>query len=461
MVQNKQIISKIYTFLEQKLPIKIGVNKKNELARLIYEISQAKKVSLKEIAEAVDVDTIIKDGKSNLFHKIKKGLIAIRYPSFEHGDNLHLMPLKIRDENIECKPWDFNLKPESIFVEKSVKDMIWTCEFIKKFPSAKVVVINSFAEGARNFSRMTPVEIYNPRRENIFLIKNKSAFIKICPCTKGCVRCGYWILNVGFGCPIDCTYCYLQMYSNSPGIILPANIEEYFNYIVEFDKKVGKRTRIGTGEFTDSLALDKYTNYSSYLISFFRETKNLVLELKTKVADINNVLKQKPHRNVVLSWSMNPDHIAEKYEQGSSKIEARINAALLAVKKGYKIAFHFDPLVYYDGWENDYRNVVEEMFLHEEIIKHTVWVSLGSLRYTPGLKQAAEQRFSENNMFYRGEFFVDELGKFRYPKELRIDMYNKMTNWIRSFKTHAWIYLCMEPEDVWAGTLLNKEDGFK
>ncbi|MCD6352712.1 MAG: DNA photolyase, partial [Proteobacteria bacterium] len=118
----------------------------------------------------------------------------------------------------------------------------------------------------------------------------------------------------------------------------------------------------------------------------------------------------------------------------------------------------FDPIVYYQGWKDDYKAVVEKMFSFDEIRTKTAWISLGTLRYTPGLKQTAEQRFADNNLFYCGDFFQDVDGKLRYPRELWIEMYNAMIEWIRSFDTSCWVYLCMEFLDLWQKTTLRKSD---
>jgi len=246
------------------------------------------------------------------------------------------------------------------------------------------------------------------------------------------------------------------MYSNAPGLILPANVEDYYGHVQRFDRKAGGRTRIGTGEFTDSLALDRYTAYSSYLVPFFRGMKNLVLELKTKSCDIDNILKEEAHDNVVISWSLNTPRIAAAYEKGSTNIDERIDAARRLAKRGYRVGFHFDPVVYYEGWEGDYQAVVAKMFADGDIRKNIAWISLGTLRYVPGFKQITEQRFRDNRMFYEGDFFVDTDGKLRYPRAVRIDIYNKMIGWINAFDTPCWVYLCMEPEEVWEKTTLGR-----
>lgn len=446
---NINIIQEIEARLDHILPIKLGVNKKNELTRLVYEISLSRKVSVDDVFSMAGISSLVKEGRSDLFHKVKRGLVSIRYPSVEKDSDLHIMPLKVHEGLSECPIWDFDIHPEQIYVEKDVESLEWTRKLISDFPHAEVSVIDSLKSALKNF-RGDDISVYNDRRKNLFLVKNRAAFIKICPCTKKYKRCGYWILNIGFGCPIDCSYCYMQMYSNAPGIMLTANIEDYCEHIMEFDSKAAPGTRIGTGEFTDSMALDKYTGYSEYLIPFFRNAVNLVLELKTKVADIDNILKQEPHDHVVVSWSLNTVEMADRFEKGAAAMDERISSALEAARKGFKVGFHFDPVIYYPGWEEGYKEIVDRVFSIKEISDKTEWISIGTLRYTPGLKQVAENRFSDNGIYYQGEFTADSDGKLRYPREIRIDIYEKMVKWIRERNPKSWVYLCMEPSEMWA-----------
>ena len=456
-VNNIKIIKDIDARLKKLLPIKLGVNKRNELLRLIYEIALRDGLSPDEVLQKAHIAEKIEEGKSSLFHRIKESLLEVRFPSMKKKDDPHLVPLKISEPFRECSSWDFTLSPKKVFVEKEARRYEWTSEFLAKFPNSEVIEVGDVKEALRGFSAKEASIIYSERRKNVFIVKSKDAFIKICPCTKKAKRCGYWILNIGFGCPIDCSYCYLQLYSNAPAMVFPANIEEYYDYIKKFDRKVTGRTRIGTGEFTDSLAFDKYTGYSLSLIPFFRDMKNLVLELKTKVADIDNVLKEEPNSNVVISWSINTPRMASRYEKGASSVEERIEAARSACERGYKVGFHFDPVVYYDGWEEEYKDIVDALFKYDIIRKNTSWISLGTLRYTPGLKQAAEERFTDNLLFYKGEFFTGFDGKLRYPRELRVKMYKKVAEQVAAHDTRAWIYLCMEPEEVWKEALLKEK----
>jgi len=458
IADNKILIAEIEGTLTKKLPVKLGVNKKNELVRLVFEICRANDFSLSDVLKKSEIDSLIKQGKGELFHKVKDRLLKMRYSSIGPHDDPNIVPVAIDSLHEECSPSGFDITPKRIFVEKSIENLEWTNDFLNNFPGIEVLRIDHIRDGMRALSRDKPVNLYNQRSDNLFLVRNKSSFVKICPCSKGVKRCGYWILNLGFGCSMDCSYCYLQLYSNASGFILPANIDEYYPHIETFDREASQRIRIGTGEFTDSLYLDRYTNYTSFLIPFFRKQKNLVLELKTKSNDIANILREEPNNNVVVSWSLNALPMAQKYEKGSISVDERIDAALQVARRGYQVGFHFDPIIYYPGWKDDYKAVVDKMFSFEEIREKTAWISLGTLRYTSGLKQTAEQRFSDNNLFYYGDFFQDVDGKLRYPRNLRIEMYNAMIEWIRSFDTSCWIYLCMEFLDLWKKTTLRKSD---
>ena len=453
---NMETVRHIDNILSKKVPVKLGQNKRNELIRLVYEISKGQDLEAEDVLSEIGLEEMIEDGKGGLFHRIKEALLAERYPSTPAGGDPRIMPVVMDDSSVECRSWDLTLDPKRIFIERAALAEEWTGDFTKKFPGAENIHIDSLSDVAGYLPDDDPVTLYNARRENVIITRAKSSFIKKCPCSKGCVRCGYWILNLGFGCPIDCSYCYLQMYSNAPGIMLPANLEDYGESIRKFENGLIGRTRIGTGEFTDSFALDRYTEYSRYLIPLFRGTDRSVLELKTKVADISNVLEEEPHRNVVISWSLNTERMAGICEKGGAGIDERIDAALRAAVRGYSVGFHLDPVVYYDDWEDDYEELINRVLSHDEIRSKVAWISLGTLRYTPGLKQIAERRFPDNLIFYQGEFFLDEDGKLRYPRELRTEMYNKVIRWIRSFNKKCWIYLCMELESVWKRTDLDR-----
>ena len=187
----------------------------------------------------------------------------------------------------------------------------------------------------------------------LFLTRNKGSFIKECPGTRAYTCCGYEILHIGSFCQMDCAYCILQSYFHPPVLQYFVNHDDLFKELNALF--AGKKIhRIGTGEFTDSLIWELWTDLSTHLIPAFGAQKHAVLELKSKTIAIQN-LAQLPHnRKTITSWSVNTPKIIAQEERGTASLTARLRAAANCESWGYPLAFHFDPIVLYDGCEKDY-----------------------------------------------------------------------------------------------------------
>ena len=287
-------------------------------------------------------------------------------------------------------------------------------------------------------------------KKTLFLTVNKGGFIKKCPGTRNYTCCGYKILHIGAFCVMDCSYCILQTYYHPP-------VLQYFvnhrKMLAELDSIFAEKKiqRIGTGEFTDSLIWESWTDLASLLVPVFSKQVHAVLELKTKTTAIKNLEHLTHNRKTIVSWSLNTNQVVQNEERGTASISARLNAAAKCESWGYPIAFHFDPMVIYDGWEEDYHRIVRQIFSNVSS-KNIVWISLGSFRFMPSLKPVIQKRFPDSKIIY-GEFITGLDGKMRYFKPLRINLYRKMVSWIKEIAPDVMIYFCMEDDEVWKKAL--------
>lgn len=272
--------------------------------------------------------------------------------------------------------------------------------------------------------------------------------VKDCPGTTGHICCRYKTINVFTNCPMDCTYCILQGYLNNPCLTLYPEFAKVFGEIEGILMKYPHRVfRFGTGELGDSLILDKMVGFAAEAVPFFAAQGNAILELKTKSAEVEHLLALDHKGKTVISWSLNPRQVVEQEEHGAAPLDARLEAARRCSDAGYPVGFHFDPLISYPGWQEEYRGVVDLLF--EKIDPSRVmWVSLGGLRLPPALKQVTEGRFPSSRIF-TGELVPGEDGKLRYVKPLRVKLYQRMVEWLRAYDKGLFIYLCMERGDVW------------
>jgi len=284
----------------------------------------------------------------------------------------------------------------------------------------------------------------------LFLTRNKGAFIKPCPGTRCYTCCGYQILHIGTFCNMDCSYCILQAYFHPP-------ILQYFvnqnDLVGELDRLFleKKITRIGTGEYTDSMIWEIWTDLSSLLVPKFSKQSRAVLELKTKTTAIEKLKQFHHNRKTIVSWSLNTNRIIKNEEIHTASLSARLRAAAKCESLGYPLGFHFDPLVIYDGCQEEYMRVVEQLFANVSS-KNIVWISLGTFRFMPSLKSIIQRRFPDSKIIY-GEFISGLDGKMRYFKPLRIDLYRKIVDCIREYAPDALVYLCMEDDEVWQKSL--------
>lgn len=284
----------------------------------------------------------------------------------------------------------------------------------------------------------------------LFLTCNRGAFIKDCPGTRAYTCCGYKILHIGTYCTMDCSYCILQAYFHPPVLQYFVNHEDLW---ADLERLFLEKTvsRIGTGEFTDSMIWEAWTDLSSLLVSKFAVQSHAVLELKTKTTAIGKLEQLQHNRKTIVAWSLNTDRVIDNEERGTTRLSDRIRAAAKCESWGYPLAFHFDPLVIYDGCEDDYHLVLQQLF-SQISPKNIAWISLGSFRFMPSLKPIIQKRFPGSKIIY-GEFISGLDGKMRYFKPLRIDIFRKMAAWIREMAPDVLIYFCMEDDEVWQKAL--------
>ncbi|AKL98400.1 SPL family radical SAM protein [Endomicrobium proavitum] len=426
------------TLFEKRFP-KFGVNKSREIFRLIKEISKISQLSDVQVLNSIT---------ENNYEAVKNNLLQKRYPKtfhFAKKDSFYLPKYAVNpDFAVDIKkPEGFGFK--TVFYEPSAKNTTVFENVKKLFPAAAFTEIESLKSytAGKDFT----LKDYNSRGERLFLVKEKYDFFKKCPCTKNVVNCGYSIMNLGMGCIYDCTYCFLQAYQNIGAIVLPCNIEDYLKEekLVWQTSEIFNYKRIGSGEFTDSLIFDHITNFSKDIIAFFKKRHDIFFEFKTKSVNIKNLLNCGGQKNIVAAWSVNSQKMCEENELKTPPLAARLSAARECAKAGFSTAFHFDPIIFYDGWKEGYKETIDMIFdtVAPESIK---WISLGTLRMPAAQKQVMENRFPKTNIL-NGEFLLGQDYKLRYAKSLRVEIYKYIAELIKAKKSKAVVYLCMEDEN--------------
>ncbi|MEW6408896.1 MAG: spore photoproduct lyase family protein [Nitrospirota bacterium] len=187
----------------------------------------------------------------------------------------------------------------------------------------------------------------------------------------------YCITPLNNGCYYSCMYCYLQITYRGvfPYIKINVNLDELKKAIIDAVKKEWSLNNRGSdfncGEKLDSLSFDNYLELSKILVPFFAETHELehsTLLMLTKSDNVNNLINiarenSNMTKNTVLSWSLNAEEFAQKYEIGSPSPTKRLAAAKKCQDVGYKIRLRIDPLLILPNWRYGYTKLVEDIFI--------------------------------------------------------------------------------------------------
>lgn len=298
------------------------------------------------------------------------------------------------------------------------------------------------------FLEMTQKLSISEGKQILWLTHFKGKFLKPCPGTAESYRCcNYLVINESTNCPIDCTYCILQSYINNPVMTIYTNVDSLLEEISLLSHLNPERIlRMGTGELTDSLALDPVTALSAKIIKQLPGLPNVILELKSKTDHIDHLLDQSTER-VVLSWSVNPPNLVRTDEHKSSSLLNRLKAMKKAIDKGFIIGLHFDPIIYQSAEGESYEQLIE-LLANYVTPSHIAWISLGSFRFPPQLKPVIQERFPKSQIL-TGEQITGLDGKIRYIKPLRIAMYKAIVKALHQYLGDVFIYFCMESQDIW------------
>ena len=349
------------------------------------------------------------------------------------------------------------LLPEEILVEEGALGFRLAREVLRRAEARglPVRIIPSYRDYPFPFRSWSELLTWGKRK--LFILHYSGRFFRPCPGTTRYLCCGYRILHFGEGCPLDCSYCILQAYLNRPGLKLWGNLwEEGWPELEEALRKArdsGQVLRVGTGEFADSLALEPLCGVAEELSRRFVEIEApAVLELKTKVVLSEDFLERLPKSpRLILAWSVNSPRMSEEEELGAAPLEERLRSAARAAGRGLSVAFHFDPLILFPEAVEAYLQVVDRIFALVPS-ERIVWISLGTLRYLPELKEIAEERFPKTRI-YTGEFVTGLDGKRRYFRPLRVEAYRRIYARIREYSPEVCVYLCMESPEVWRKAL--------
>ncbi len=259
------------------------------------------------------------------------------------------------------------------------------------------------------------------------------------------VVCPHFLeLKWATGCPFDCSWCYLKgtlrflPQKAKPRVKDYEKIESHLKAF--FSITAHPAEILNTGELADSLMSENSGKpFSKFIISLFKtQSKHKVLFL-TKSTNVKNLLEMYPHKQVIVSFTLNAKKVAEKWENGAPNTQERIEAAKKIQEAGYETRIRIDPIIPVPNWDKIYRELIDRIF--EKFRPERI--TIGSLR---GLQSTINGSKDKSWLKYLSE--TSNWGK-KVEFKLRYDMYIMLVDYLHERYHYDKIALCKETKAMW------------
>jgi spore photoproduct lyase len=283
----------------------------------------------------------------------------------------------------------------TIYIEEGVAEHPRTLEIRARLPQARVVSCERYGQ------------VFNPAAQNFRLQKAEPALI-LAAKHEGLVLeapAGYGVgaehnfyFSHMLNCPFDCRYCFLQ------GMYRSANYVLFVNY-EDFGEAIDARLAAHEGDVFffsgydgDSLAFDAFSGFCAEFLPFFADRPRAWLELRTKSTRVAPLFEQRALENVVAAYSFTPAAAHERLEGSVPSVERRVACMRELGERGWPLGLRFDPLIWWDGYREGYRELFETVFsaLEADWI-HSV--SLGAFRMPQRFLDRMAGQYPEEPLF--------------------------------------------------------------
>lgn len=311
--------------------------------------------------------------------------------------------------------------------------------------------LRQFLDNLRNTQKAYPEEgLPKPSmRESKKIVSEKSdkKILGMCPvASEKTVCCNLRTIDAVESCVFGCSYCTIQTFYGDKVVF----DEEFGEKLKAISLEPNRFYHIGTGQASDSLAFGNRNGILDDLCHFAESHPDILLEFKTKSNNIRYFLDHDIPPNCVCSWSLNTETIINNEEHFTANLNQRLTAARDVADKGVKVAFHFHPMVYYQGWDVDYPDTVSmllKLFSPEEVL----FVSFGTLTFIKPVIQKIRE-LGQFTKILQMDLVPDPHGKLTYPDDIKVKMFNEILQAITPWRDKVFMYLCMEKASIWEGT---------
>lgn len=319
-----------------------------------------------------------------------------------------------------------------------------TRRILQKFPNASIIFIDHYKDV---FCRKGQNFIIQQRSPNLILGAKQGNFIyEGAPVCQSFGNEYFYYTSCVMNCVYDCEYCYLKGMYPSGNLVVFVNLEDIFAEISERLKEHAMYLCVSYD--TDLLAMEPISGYVKEWIAFVESqnelSASLKLEIRTKSADSLFWSKHVPVPGIIYGITLSPQAVIDAYEHKTPSLSRRISSAKEAIQKGFPVRLCFDPMIYCQGWEQHYEEMLSDVFSTIGAGK-LVDVSVGSFRISQDYLKKMRKNLPHSAVV---QFpYQNDDGVYHYPLELVRLMENFLVDLLKKWLPEEKIFLWKNSEN--------------
>ncbi len=329
----------------------------------------------------------------------------------------------------------FNPFFSHIYVEERVRNHPRTQQLLVRYQEARIIEIGHYKD---IFCRSRQNYTLQHRSQKLVLAaKEGNLLYQGSPVCQSFGNEHFYYTSCVMNCVYDCAYCYLKGMYPSANLVVFVNLEDIFAAV---ERMLETQTMYLCVSYdTDLPALEQVTGYVRAWSRFAaKHPQRLTIEIRTKCANKHIFENQEPLSNVIYAFTLSPQAVVERFEQGTPSLKARTDCAAAAVNAGFPVRLCFDPMIYVRKWQQAYQEMLEQVFAAVPAQKLTD-VSVGSFRMPQDyLKKMRRQQPDSAAAWFPYQL---EDGYYHYPDALMQDMEQQLVTLLKGWLPQERIFL--------------------
>jgi spore photoproduct lyase len=256
---------------------------------------------------------------------------------------------------------------QHVFLQTKAKRYDRTQQILHKLGTTKITEVASHWQIPQLHKDSDGVDQWNCNKRQVLVIGVKGKM----HCRENGRSTDYIAPSHANGCAMACSYCYVARrkgYANP--ITTFVNIEENITFIKKHAAALGTKTTpnqcdpdlwtYDIGENNDCSVDAMLSDNVKDIITTFAGLPNAKACFATKYVN-TDLLSYDPQKKTRIRFSLMPQPVSTLVDVRTARISDRINAISDFVDAGYEVHVNFSPVIVYDGYLNDWRNMFIEL----------------------------------------------------------------------------------------------------